>query len=352
MQINQTIELVKFIGSPFLPGAEAVDGDTKELYAYAIRNRIPFFYLGALKRQDKLGELREEYDIRQKRYLRMLDAMVKISDFLDSINVESAIFKTIKPYPAVCNDVDVICLGSDKDYEKIIEAMLRAGYEKAPPPSVSPRQTKLVHSVEGHVIDLHKNIGISGIVYMDKKRLNKYKTKVKLTSGSRVNALTPQADLAIVMLHSIVSEQLYTLADYYTTVYNLTRMDAKGIDNFINTVKENHLTFVARIYLSLTSTLHQTVFGEIHEKLSSMLGRLGGTDKTETKRLVENEFKVPHKYLFITVIKALLEKMKERETRKSIWPQIRYSLNPKNALFLAKATWHHRTRETQEEVHW
>ncbi|GAI74659.1 unnamed protein product, partial [marine sediment metagenome] len=45
-----------------------------------------------------MGELGEDYDVRQKRYLRMLDAMVKISDFLDSINVESAIFKTIKPY--------------------------------------------------------------------------------------------------------------------------------------------------------------------------------------------------------------------------------------------------------------
>ncbi len=350
--MKQTIELVKFIGSPFLPGAEVLEGDIKELYACAIRNRIPFFYLGALKRQGKLGELVEDYDIRQKRYLRMLDAMVKLSDFFDSINVENAIFKTIKPYPTVCNDIDVICLGENNDYEKAIETMLGTGYEMAPPPSVSPRQTKLVHSVEGHMIDLHKNIGISGIVYMDKKKLNKYKEKVKLPNGKRVNAFKPQAELAIVMLHSVITEQLYTLADYYTTVYNLTKMDAKGIDSFINTVRENNLSRVARIYLSLTLALHQAVFGEVYEKLPEMLGKLGGADKTETKRLVENEFKAPHKYLFITVIKALLEKMKERETRKSIWSQIKYSLNPKNALFLAKATYHHRTREAQEEVQW
>ena len=347
--MNPTVRLLRMIGSPFIPTAEGhLDADeASELYTCAVKNRISLLYLETLKKQGALGELEADYEKRYARYQRFINVAVKASKFLDSLNVDHVILKTIRPFTAAPSDIDVLCLGSDTNYNKAVEAMFKAGYVRVPtgPPV---RQIKLYHPEEGIWIDLHKEMGASRITCVDKRKLNKHVTEMKLPNGGVIKALTPPADLAIVMLHSVITEQLYSLAEYYTTIYRLPEMDAEEINSLIAIVRENHMVFAAKVHIGITTALHRTVYGMVPEKLAKLSAKLGG-ETSETRRLTENALKMPHRYHPLTLARALLEKMKERETRKCIVPQMMMMLNSD---FRRAFIWElkdHFTREAQSE---
>jgi len=349
--LNQTIEMLRIVGSPFTSTAEMPRGgrEAPELYTLAVNNRMPLLYLDALKRQGRLNELEPTYEQRYTRYLRFLDTLVKTSSFLNSLNIEHVVVKTIRPYPATPNDIDILCLGSNHDYREAVREMFQAGYQKVSN-IPSARQVKLYHPEDKTWIDLHKEMGVSAIICMDKKRLGKYAVDRELPNGGKIRVLTPEADLALVMLHSLVTEQLYTLAEYYTTLYWLAEMDEQRVGSFISIAKENNITLAARTHIALTAALHEAAYGVVPDILHNVLTELG-TNMPEISRFEQNEFKMPYMYRLSTVMKALLEKMRESTTRKSVISQMTYMLNPNFTRFLIQGIRQHRTRIAQEEVY-
>jgi len=348
--LNPTIKILKIIGSPFAPTTETPkDGkEALELFTYAVNNRMPLLYLETLKRQEKLNGLKTNYEQRYAKYLKFLDTMVKTSNFLDSLNVEHVVVKTLKPYPSTPNDIDILCLGSDEEYRRAKEALLQAGYRRIFD-TPAPRQIKLMHPEEKIWIDLHKEMGVSAIVLMDKKKLNKYTINKKLPNVGNFKVLMPEADLALVMIHSLVTEQLYTLAEYYTTLYWLAETGEQGAGNFFNIVKENNITLAVKTHIALTAALHRTAHGIVPKHLDNILTKLG-TETSETSRFFKNEFKTPHRYHLSKVFKALVEKMQENETRKSVISQIIHMLNPNFTRILVNNLLDRRKREAQREV--
>lgn len=320
--MNLTVKLLRIIGSPFVPTVEVSlnDSEVLPLYDCAANNRVSLLYLETLKKLGKLGKLEADYDKRFERYQRFINAVVKTSEFLDSLHIEHAIVKTIRPFIAAPSDIDVLCFGSDGDYEKAVKAMFEAGYKRVPsgPPI---RQIKLYHPEDGIWIDLHKEIGASRIIYINKRKFSRYITEAKLPNGGIVKVLIPEADLAVMMVHSVITEFLYTLVEYYATLYWLLETDAEGTRNFITIVRENNMLFAAKTCLSITAELHKVAHGVLPEKLVELSASLG-IKTSETKRLAENGFKTPHRYHLLTVAKALLEKMKEKEARRCIIPQV------------------------------
>ena len=242
MAMNPTVKLLQVIGSPFMPAVEVPldDNEMLSLYNCAANNRVSLFYLETLKKLGKLGKLEADYDKRYERYQRFINAVVRTSELLDSLHIEYATVKTIRPFIAAPSDIDVLCFGPDGDYEKAVKAMFEAGYTRVPsgPPV---RQIKLYCPEDGIWVDLHKEMGASRIICINKRKFNKYVTETKLPNGSIVKVLTPEADLAVVMIHSVISDVIYTLAEYYTTIYQLAEMNAKSIDNFLGIVGENNM---------------------------------------------------------------------------------------------------------------
>lgn len=297
------------------------DSEVLPLYNCAANNRVSLFYLETLKKLGKLGKLEADYDKRYERYQRLINAVVRTSELLDSLHIEYAIVKTIRPFIAAPSDIDVLCFGSDGDYEKAVKAMFEAGYTRVPsgPPV---RQIKLYCPEDGIWIDLHKEMGVSRIICINKRNFSKYITETKLPNGSIVKVLIPEADLAVMTVHSVITEFLYTLVEYYTTLYWLLETDAEGIRNFISIVKENNMLFAAKTCMSAAAELHKVAHGVLPEKLAELSASLG-INTSETRRLTQNEFKAPHRYHVLTVAKALLEKMKEKEVRRCIIPQIK-----------------------------
>jgi hypothetical protein len=330
LRSNKTIKLVKTIGSPLLDKKEpfANNAESLELYNLAVKNKISLLYLEILKQQGKLNGLKTKYDEEYASYLKFLEGVGRVTKVLDATDVEYVIFKTIRPYPVVPDDVDILVLGDRDAYLNATEILIKAGYrEVAARISVSPSLPDLIDPEGDIVIDLQEELELDYVIYLDKNKLRGSIVKRKIPSGAEITTLTPGHDLATVIIHSL-TEYLYLLGEFYTFLYTLSNMDKRDINNFITVLEENKLTAAAASFVTLTVNLHEAVFGVIPEKLEYVMDKLG-YEKIEAKSLVKNNFKMPHRYSILTVAKEVLEKMGERRFRRSVVLQLTKMLNPK-----------------------
>ena len=357
--MNRTLKLIRIIGSPFAPEQKQELPENKdkalELYAYATKNKIGLLYLDAIKDKGKLEEfgLKLKYQEEQKKHDEQLITAIRISKLFNSFGVNYAIFKSIMPYPATPNDVDIIHFGSDEEYKKAVEIMLQSDYMEVK--GIVDSSQRMYHDIrecrhgntakkDVYDIDLYQKVATSYIIYLDKRKLEKHVTEMNM-SENKLKVLRPEAELVASIVHSIVPEQLCTLFVYYATLYHLARMNSEEINRFVNIARENNVTFPVRTHYSLVAELHQAAHGFVPEKIKEVLAELGD-ETSERKNLVKNNFKMPHRYSGPTVIKLLLEKAKEAEFRRSAVKQAINMLNPKFAKWVIRYIIWMRRRET------
>ena len=357
-----SIKLLRTIGSPLQPITEISeeDNESSELYDHAVKNKIPLLYLESLKQQEELNKLKSKYKEEYARYLKFLDGVAKVSEVLNTADIEYAIFKTIKPFPTVHGDADIIILGDDGMYGRAVEYLLKAGYtpklsglvdvkaltceedyRKAAKILVKPTHGGGKHGL-GHIsptgtdfvdperiidIDLQKDLALSYVIYMDKNNFKGYITEVELLNGSKIKVPTPELDMAIVIAHSL-AEQMYLLGECYAFLYRLSEMDEERISNFMNILKENKLTMAAKSFVTITAVLCKEAYGEVPEKIGRLLDELG-YEESEARELVKNNFKIPYKYRWSTLIKIFIEKMGEKRFRRSVGVQMIKMLDPR-----------------------
>ena len=355
---NLTIKLLRTIGSPFISNQELPENryEALELYKYATKNKIGLAYLESLKNQGKLEEfkLKSKYDEEQKKHDIQSVTASRISELFNSSGVNYAIFKSIMPFPATPNDVDIIHFGSDDEYKKAAEMMLQSNYIEVK--GQADAEQRMFHDArDGELnphprekdvydVDLYQKVSASYVLYLDKRKFEKYVTEID-RSDSKIKVLRPEADFAAIIIHSIIPEMLCTLFVYYATLYHLERMNAEKISRFIDIAKENNVTFSVKAHCSLVAELHKAAQGFVPERIEKILGELGA-ETSERKSLLKNNFKMPHRYGWSTVIKTLMEKAKEAEFRRSAIKQMVYMLNPRLAKWVISQLILRRRRET------
>ena len=359
---DPTIKLLRTVGSPFFSTTEACKqyNESLELYNHAVKNKIPLLYLETLKQQENLNELKSKYEEEYARYLKFLDGVTRVSEVLNAADIEYAIFKTIKPFPTVHGDADIIVMGDDGMYKRAVEYLLKAGYtpqlsgfvdvetltskedyRKAAKTLVKPTHGGGKHGL-GHIsptgtdlvdperiidIDLQKELALNYVIYMDKNKFRGYITEITLPNGAKIKTPTSELDMAIVIAHSL-AEQMYLLGEYYAFLYRLSEMDGMGLNNFIDILKENKLTTAAKSFITITAVLCEEACGKVPKKIEELLDEFG-YDAAEAGRLVKSGFKVPHRYGWSTLIKIFIEKMEEKRFRRSVLVQMVRMLDPR-----------------------
>jgi hypothetical protein len=317
--MNPTLKLLRVVGSPFIfekslePFSEE---EASELYLHAVKNRISLLYLDALYKKNKLFALKSTYRKQYARYIKIFDTMVKVSDFLRSSNVEHAIFKSIKPFPDASVDIDTLIFDSE-EYEKAIKIFPTMGYKML---GYGPQSVTFFDSHGEVGIDLYREIAVSWIIYLDKKNLERYIVHAKLPDDRYVNTLAPEADLTAIIAHSLIKEQMYTLAEFYTILGHLRKMNMDELKNLTALIKTNSLASVARSLISITLALHSQAFSFVPKKLAVLSEDLE-RDVLEERRLEQNAFETPHKYHFLMLAKSLMGKLWDQKTRKSLATQ-------------------------------
>jgi len=359
MSANPTLKLLRTIGSPFGSKRESPQDSNEalELYDYASKNKIGLTYLEALRSQGSLKKfgLKVKYEEEQQKYNELRLTASRISHRLNSHRIKYSVFKSIMPFAAVTNDVDILHLGSGDEYNKAVNAIAQADYTEIVEEGPVPLQVMFHDARDGphpvlsqkdvYDIDLYREASTSHIVYLDRKKLAKYVTEINIL-GEQVKVLRPEADLVAMIVHALIPEVLYTLLVHCATLYYLRDSGAKGLSEFIHITKENNVTFPVRTHFSITEELHKEAHGFVPDELKEVLDQLGNNAR-EVAILRRTGFKTPHRYSLATFLGAFLEKIKEGKFLRSTVKQIvATAINPK----LAKRVWENllwrRNRET------
>ena len=343
--MNLSYKLVSFLGSPFVKdvasrGIKFSDEEKKELYRIAYNNKVGLFFLQRLKDIGELSPLEDTYALDRVRYDETLRTAINLSSAISEYTSDFAIFKFFKPFPHTPSDVDVLFFLSKKDYFKTVDYLLNNGYFKI---AECPSQV-VVYDLRGgyeqmdkrtvggkgggkYYIDLYNNVSASHVIYVDKETLTELKIRVDCPEGP-IQTLNAIADLAVVLTHSIIPEQLFTLADYYTALYYIQKMDKEGLNKLAQIFKENNITRAGIASLSVINTVHEKVYGFVPEKISYLMGEIGWNQKTRLE-IDLTDFALPYRYSVSTLIKVLAERMKNKNGLKSILTQGVCMLDPR-----------------------
>jgi hypothetical protein len=323
---NLTFKLLKLIGSPFIIQEYAEPlrrKEVKNLFYHAIKNRITLLYLETLGRHNKLYDLENIYHKNDARCFKIYDAMAQISEFLNDLYIEHAIFKSIKPFPDASVDIDTIIFDSEQ-YSFVIKQFIKAGYSLL---GYGPQSVTFFDEEAKVGIDLYREIAVSWVIYLDKKKLRKNITLKTLPNKKRAYTLEIQADLLSMIAHSVMKEQFFSLAEYYTFLIWLNEMNKKNIDTFKRLTISNNLCIPTKSFITIAAAIHNEIFDKIPSKMSLLLRDLG-IENVEVNRLGQNSFQTPYKYHSLTVSRSLLNKIREKKFKESFALQIYKMMNP------------------------
>lgn len=354
--MNETLELLRVIGSPFVEGTKGrpAEDEVQRLLDCATDNKIWLMFLDALKRDGALGELESLYHSESERYSQTLITAQRVGQFLAESGVDYALYKTLKPFPVTPNDVDVLLLGDRAEQDAAIAALQEAGFTLA---GIAPLQTCLYdardgerqgHGKEGgrYYVDLYREASASYIVYLDKALLSATDQRVETSAGEQwVRTLRPESDLLSTLAHSLFPEQLYTLHDYYTTLHYLARMDAQENAHFVKMAKTNRVSYAARSSLGITAALHEAAHGLAPTNLKGILEALGGPTP-EVSNFAAGQLDTPYRLSVVAVVLFLLERARTSQGCRSMLRQIANMWRPRFVLYIMQVARERRTRET------
>jgi len=330
------VDLLRVVGSPFAESTHSVPAEAAHgLYELARRNRMGLLLLTAFG--DLLpASLVEERASMIEKSVETTRLIPRVASVLEEAGLNYSFFKSIRPYPYTTVDLDVIAF--DGDLESFGEAFTEAGFITL---DEGPLSTTFRDPESGIGIDIYDEIGVSKIVYLDKRNLLDHVVDVEVGGGT-VRALDPASDLLAIISHSIIKELMYVLSEYYTTLYTLDAMTPGEIDSFVAQTSENRLTSAASLHLGITATLHQMAHGLIPETIVDLMDDLRGVQIRDYGRHME----MPMKFSPGSVWKVFLEKAGEPRMRRSLGVQALSLLNPAFALSFIPKFIHQLTRET------
>jgi hypothetical protein len=354
-------DLISLLGSPFVDETNRqfkfTNSERTKLYNLAYKNKVGLFLLNRLKAIGELSPLEDTYNSDMTRYIETMRTAVDISTKLKQVTNEFAVFKFLKPYPHTPSDVDVLFFSRKAEYKKTTDYLLSNGYSKI---GACPSQT-VVYDLRGgldqvdkrtvdgkkggkYYIDLYNNVSASHVIYVNKETLSKYRINIDSSIG-KLQTLHPVADLTVVLAHSIIPEQLFTLGDYYTALHYINGMDTKDLDNLVQLFLENHIVNCGIMSLIVTSYIHNRFHGFVPEKVEYILNKFG-VEMLPQKDIIDDKFSLPYRYNAPVLLKVIAERMGDKAGFQSIITQMVCSLDPRLAKWVVYNIILRRIRET------
>jgi len=334
-----TRSLLSVVGSPFEPQRDMrIDEDLSSLYRYAINNRMALLTLDALNKRG-INVFRDDYEKLGNNYLQAMDLMVRVSDLLEEAGIDFVFFKSLRPYREATVDIDVLVFGSS--YRDVLKAVGEAGYFLL---ERGPLSATFRDPVSKLGIDIHEEIAVSHLIYLDKEKLDKQVVRREVPGGGIVRTLSPAADLLAIICHSVLKEQMYVLSEYYSTLFYLyANKDGAVLRSLASLAEECNLDFVIETHLGMTASLHKEFHGFIPNCIQQTYGRQDGS--WEFSRVSRLGLGFPAKYHPLTVVKALSSLLKERKGKRGIAVQTSKMLDPRFCLRLSTHLIQHMMRQ-------
>ena len=351
---SEVKKILNIIGSPFNSSRHLHPDNynSLELFDIAQKNKIGLLFLEALAKQNELvHELQLELGRQREINETLQVTMQRTATILNGANYKYVIIKSIYPFPATPNDVDILVFGDGNEYKKII-ALMKYNYfqligEEAPLEVClhdSSRGRHLINTDKSAYVkdpldvDIYNEVGAGHIIYMDKTKLIN-RTSETIINSTKINILKLTAEIVLSIFHSIYPERLYTLLLHFHILYMIRNMTSADKDEFLQVCNENQMSVVASLVLSLTDIIQKKCFGQSPEKLTDLLEAL---PKSNSQVRVD---KLPYLYSVQDTLKAFWNKKTDLVFTKSVIRQTLSMLNPQYMSYVVKV---HRNRTKRE----
>ncbi|HUU41340.1 MAG TPA: hypothetical protein VMW42_10380, partial [Desulfatiglandales bacterium] len=290
-----TADLIKLIGTPFTSDNSQARSDkySEQVYEKAFYERVAPLYLHKFKYEGWSSELEGRFQFVQKREKMTLKVLEDLSANLNEWDKNGyVIFKSIKPYPAIPNDTDLLIFGGKKEFNSTLEHLYKLGYvfhEWAPMQTTlyDPRgKGKIGAGKKGgtYYIDVYQEISTDYVCYLSEKAI-KPLVEVREINSVPVKILRPEPELAVILFHNVFPERTFQLEHFYMPLYYLS--DPKfDINLFARFTERNRMTYAVKTNLSFVEQLHQSFFGFVPEVLEILLDGWGRNYR-EVKRFMD-----------------------------------------------------------------
>jgi hypothetical protein len=334
--IGPTHELIRLIGTPFgktdrtIPSAESL----LDIFDKAFKSRVAPLYLSLYASEDWGERLRERLSFVRTRESNTLKVLSDLAKILNEWNRDGyVIFKSIKPYPAIPNDTDVLIFGGKREFESALHFLYDRGYvfhEWAPLQTTvydPSGKGKIGKGKKGGIyyIDVYREISTDYVRYLNKRAVRPYVVERSI-HGVDVCLLRREPELGIILFHNVFPERTYELEHFYMPLYYFADPQF-NLELFVRFVEENRLVPAVAANLSLIEELHQTRFGFVPEPILYLL-RKWGRKPHEVKRFKTNGLETPHLFSSWTFWASFLTKLLDLNCLSSVVTQFMHMLNP------------------------
>ena len=246
-----------------------------EMLDLACKNKLLDMYLNRLPESFKDDvDIRGVIRRRNRRRTVFYKTLVDTVSVLNKADVEYTLFKTLKPFCFLPNDVDVLVFDS-RYLEDAKRALMHLGYtlDEYEPNVVS------LKSPEGVPVELHSEISVSYIIYLDKLILRPYVESISI-DGVEAFSLSPEAELLCTIAHSVFKENIITLADYIDVRVRVRQL--RELKSFRNLIRDSKTESGVYLILKIATFLEELVYGE-----AESVGRLGDELKSNCTSVID-----------------------------------------------------------------
>jgi len=214
----------------------------------AFNNKIFLpFYEGLTKIKREAPDRICEITSRQLRKKKLFDeALTKIAEAAERRDLEFMVFKTLKPFTYVGDDIDFFLPTSN--FKSFIELLKEQGYHLmgyGPPEATFVKEVSDMHVM----MDVHRAFSASYVPYLDGMRVWGRRVEREF-NGYKVHVPSLKDEMLILVGHSVMKEFRINLADFYHAIFLLDEVDWNELCSsahvesmyyalviFINTVK-------------------------------------------------------------------------------------------------------------------
>lgn len=301
MNINKKLSsssLIKIIGIPSFCDSSLSDIDSDDVDSFlkiAENNKIPLLFLRAIKSKIKNEPQFSTFSDYEEKYAKTSDLTKFVALIFEAIGIDYCFFKTIKPFPYVPSDVDVLFWSRD-DLQKAVNSLCTEGCKVLDGDAYGVTMFSPRHNLN---IDLTMQIAVSGLLYVNKSLLIDQITETKY-DDIMIRTLSPPADLLVVVAHSVFKEQMFTLSDYYNII--ILKQHWKDAQRL---AKKLHLSHAFKTVLMLMGALTLGAFGSL-DLVNAEFEQLG---ITSIFRANKNNLELPLKYSLGAIIVEFMNKL-------------------------------------------
>ena len=307
--------LTKFIGIPNVCApdtSQLTDDNFSQFLKLAKKNKVSFLFLKNVK--SKVANFPESLFLSyEEQYNNAVGLTKFVAAHLKEAHVPYTFFKTIKPFPYLPSDVDVL-LFSNNDLTKVIKSLENQGCKVLDGDAYGVTMYSPEYNLN---IDLTTQIAVTGLSYVDKFSLLDHVVNADF-HGTKIRSLSPASDLLVVTAHSILKEQMFTLSDYYFLV-----MLVKHWTEAANLAQKFYLTSALKTIFSMTAALTVNVFGPTNPLMDDF-SSLGITHVVD----YDKNFELPKKYALDTILVEFLRKIKDPSTTNSLPSAVKSFFTP------------------------